>query len=74
MRNKTLASAEQVETKKRLREEQKFSIRETSRNKKKGYMRNKSLSSTEQVGTKKKAIWGTKLYRPRNKSEQKKTT
>jgi hypothetical protein len=68
MRNKTLASVEHVGTKKMLHEEQNFSIRGTSRNKKgymrnkilasakqvgkKGYMRNKTLASVEQVGTK----------------------
>jgi hypothetical protein len=35
MRNKTLASAEQIGTKKRLHEEQNFIVRGTSRNKKK---------------------------------------
>jgi hypothetical protein len=51
MRNKTLASVEHVGTKKRLHEEQNFSIRGTSRNKK-GYMRNKILVSAKQVGKK----------------------
>jgi hypothetical protein len=48
MRNKTLASVEQVGTKNRLHEEQNFSIRGTSQNKK-GYMRNKILASAKQV-------------------------
>jgi hypothetical protein len=55
MRNKTLASVEQVR-KKKLHEKQNFNVRGTSRNKKKGYMRNKTLASVEQVRTKKKAI------------------
>jgi hypothetical protein len=39
--------------KNRLHDEKNFSVRETSRNKKKGYIRNKTLVSTKQVGTKK---------------------